>query len=196
MLAPHRKYKSALQMVVAEVDKALRQVSQDKSHAKKDPWAVKQLWKVSELDSARLTKLLVWGERYGVTTEYILEVILGFYYSTLPKLLRVRAKSSRALGIRISSLVSDLSHTVLCEHLEYDFPDGSNLAAFKEEEKERIAELLDPDELPRKSRGVLQHDSIDSFVKAYTRQMEVRRTGVSRIDRKMKKLAWRGNPWR
>jgi hypothetical protein len=83
----------------------------------------------------------------------------------------------------------------LREHLERDFPDGSNLEAFKEEEKERIADLLDA-ELPRKNRSVLQFSTMNKFVNAYTRQTELRRRGVARLQRKMAKMAWRGNPWR
>jgi hypothetical protein len=183
MLAPHRKYKSALEKVVTDVDNALQKI-----------YPEKKLWKVTELDSARLTKLLVWSERYGVSLEYILEVLLSFYYSNLPKLHRARALRSRAIGFRISTLTGDYSLAHLLSHLESDFPDGNNLAAFKEEEKERIADSLD-DELPRKNRSVLQFPTLDKFVSTYTRRAEIRREGTRRVANKMKKMKWRGNPW-
>jgi hypothetical protein len=185
MLPPHRKYKSALFVVVQDVDKALQRI-----------YPQKKLWKVSELDSARLTKLLVWSERYGVSLEYILETLLGYYYSSLPRANRDRAKQGRSLGVRIATLVGNASHSVLLDHLQADFPDGNNLAAFKEEEKERIADILDPDYVPRRARGILQFKTVSSYVNAYTRLMELRRKGVSRIDKKMGKIAWRGNPWK
>lgn len=183
MLAPHKKYKSALEKVVVDVDTALNKL-----------YPKKHLWKVTELDQARLTRLLVWGDRYGVSTEYILEVLLGYYYSNLPKLQRSRALSSRGLGIRIASLVGDFSLVHLREHLERDFQDGNNLACHKEEEKERIADLLD-EELPRKNKGVLQFATLDSFVSAYTRQAEIRREGTIKVSNKMRKMKWRTNPW-
>lgn len=184
MLAPHRKYKSALSMLVVDIDNALQKV-----------YPTKHLWKVSENDSARLTRILVWSERYGVSVEYILEVILGYYYSHLPKLRSIAAFKSRSLGIRISVLVADGSHSILCESLERDFPDGNNLAAFKEEEKERISDAIDPDSLPTKSRGPLQYKSISAYVRAYSRKMETQRSGSDRTAREMRKIAWRGNPW-
>lgn len=183
MLAPYRKYKSALEKVALDVSKALEHI-----------YPEKKLWKVTELDSARLTRLLVWSERYGISLEYILEVLLGHYYSTLPKLRRAAALRSRSLGIKVASLVGDYSLSVLLEHMQSDFPDGNNLAAFKEQEKERIADSLD-EELPRKSKSVLQFATMDKFVSAYVRSSEIRREGTRRIANKMRKVKWRGNPW-
>jgi hypothetical protein len=183
MLAPHRKYKSALEKVVTAVDNALQKV-----------YPNKKLWKITELDSCRLTRLLVWRERYGVSLEYILEVLLSHYYSGLPGLRRSGAVSSRSLGIRIGTLTGDNSLAVIRDHLEQDFPDGNNIQAAKEEAKERIAELLD-DELPKKHKGVLQFATLDRFVHAYTRYAEIRREGTLRVANKMRKLHWRNNPW-
>jgi hypothetical protein len=184
MLAPQRKYKSALFQVVQQVDAALQNV-----------YPQKRLWQVKDLDAARLTRLLVWSERYGVSLEYILETVLEYYYRGLRKHSTRDPKISRSLGIRIQTLVSDGSLAILVEHLNTDFPDGNNLAAFKEDYKERIADILDPEAMPRKARNVLQFRNLDSFVNAYTRQMELRRKGVSRVERKMNKISWRGNPW-
>lgn len=186
MLAPHRRYKSALFTVVQDVDRALQRI-----------YPQKKLWKVSEADSCRLTKLLVWSERYGVSLEYILETLLTYYYDNLPKSTRSKSRMAKSLGVRVATLCGDVSLSILRNSLERDFPDGNNLAAFKEEEKERIAEtVLNPDGLPRKARGPLQFKTVSAYVNAYTRQMELRRRGVSRIARKMSKIAWRGNPWK
>lgn len=138
--------------------------------------------------------MLVWSERYGVSIGYIIEALLTYYYHNLPKHSRDKANRSRGLGIRIATLVGDVSLSILHSHLANDFPDGNNLAAFKEEEKERIVDILD-DSMPRKARSVLQYESMDRFVKAYERSIVAKRSNVSRLAHKMCKIKWRGNPW-
>jgi hypothetical protein len=184
MLGPHKKWKSALERIVVDVDAALSSV-----------YPEKHLWKVSELDQARLTKLLVWSERYGVPVAYILETLLDHYYSNLPKLSRDRARKSKGLGVRVATLTGDVSLSILRSAIIRDFPEGSCLAAHKEREKERIADLMD-ESIPKKPKRVLDYPSLEAFTDAYVRKIEVRRKGVQRIETKMKKLAWRNNPWR
>lgn len=190
MLSPNKKYKSALFQVTQDVDKALQSIQWNP----KSKISTKQLWKVSDEDACRLTRLLVWSERYGVPLAYVLETLLLYHFSVLPKDRKIRAKQSKGLGLRVATLTGPVSLEVLQEALREDFLDEDNIAAHKEEEKERIADLLD-DELPRKSRGVLQFESISRFTTAYEREIKRRRDGVTRLQRKMGKIKWRGNPW-
>lgn len=184
MLPPHRRYKTVLQMVVQDINKALEKI-----------YPKKRLWQITEGTSGRLTKLLVWSERFGVPLEYVLEVLLGYYYSTLPKGRQFKAKTSRSLGISVATLVGKQSFEILKENLAKDFPDGNNLAAWNEQEKERITAMLDV-ELTPKARSVLHYGSMRSFMDAYITHIEQQKKEADKLETKMKRIAWRGNPWR
>lgn len=159
----------------------------------------KQFWKITELDKLRLLKLKVWGVKYRVTLGYILGVVMTFYWDRLPKQVREKVKGSRSLGVRIATLVSKGSEKALVDAIARDFPNGENISVYKEEERNRIAALLDEEdnELPvARTKAVLSYKTMSAFVESYTRKVASKKRAMAKLETKMKKMPWRENPWR
>ena len=182
MISQAKKYKAELLAIKHEVNRALRTLGD------------KQLWNITQTDSLRLTKLKLWSLRYGVSINYILAKLLEYHVARLPKYAKDRANQSRGLGIRIATLTGNVSEKHLKDCIFQGYPDGENLVALKESERDRIIDLLD-EELPSKPKGVLAHQSINSFVEGYTAKMNRRKKESLAVERQMLKMHWRGNPW-
>jgi hypothetical protein len=179
---PHKRTLGVLFSLRSEIDKVLRDLYG------------KSIWNPSQLDCCRLVRLKIWSERYSVSIAYILSVLLPFHWHNIPKSIRSKAKNSKGLGVRISTLVGNASLSHLKEKLKEDFPEGENVSQFKESEKDRIEALLE-ENVPARVKGVLRHKSISAFVKNYRLRMIRVNDKEKKFSRKMKKMPFRGNPW-
>lgn len=152
------------------------------------------IWHLSETNRFKLYRLWIWKQRYKVTLEYILGVLVPYFTKGVEKR---TGKKSKGLGISIPVLCGDVAEEILQERIARDFPDGEHLSHYREEEKERISAIITPpSDFPTRVRKSLQFASLDDEASAYKKSINRSVRKSSNIDRKMKKIPFRGNPWR
>jgi hypothetical protein len=158
----------------------------------------RKIWKLKEIDSARLMKLKVWESIYAVDMKYILGKLLPYYWNILPKYLKAKVERNQTLGVKIASLVSIRSEDILDQAIIEDFPDGENFQSRKEDARNECIEMiaLDNDEIPARPKKMLAYNKVSDAMKAYHRKIERQRSAFSRLAKKRRRMAWRGNPWR
>lgn len=152
------------------------------------------IWHLSETDRFKLYRLWIWKQRYKVSLEYILSVLVPYFTKGVEKR---TGKKSKGLGISIPVLCGDVAEEILQERIDKDFPDGENLSHYREQEKERItAILIPPPEFPTRVRKTLSFKHLDDEAKLYKKSITKSVRKTSKVDLKMKKIPFRGNPWR
>jgi hypothetical protein len=180
-----KKIHHQLFMIETEFAEALRQLYD------------RRVFHIAEIDKARLLKLRVWSERYAVPISYILEKVLPLLWQRMPKHVQARSQKSRTLGVSIAQLTSPTTEQILLNCTLADFPEGENFESRREARIDDCIELIDIDNdtLPSKPKSVLSYKALTSFVDAYAKKIERKRTTLSRIAVKRRKMHYRGNPW-
>jgi hypothetical protein len=156
----------------------------------------KRLYYPKREDSIRLLKLRVWENRYKVTLEYILGVLIP-HFAKMSE--RFRRKVSSGIGTTIPILTGQAAEEFLKLRISKDFPNNENVLDWKERYKTICLKKIKESEgtIPsRKSRGVLQFKSVNAFLKAYEAKIEAARKEDRIAEKSLAKQPWRGNPWR
>jgi hypothetical protein len=148
---------------------------------------------LNDKDKLRLLRLRVWSMRYKISIPEILDLIV----KPLRKKVRGRA---RGLGLSIATLTGAVAEEILEDRIVERYPDGANISAWKETERDRqlLAEWLE------ETDGMPVHDSVitllevgdvEDYTKAYaTRIAAARKRNESELWRRRRKR-YRGNPW-
>lgn len=153
-----------------------------------------QIFALKSDDAIRLLKLRVWSERYKVSVHYIVCRLIP-YYRKMAHNFR-RRPDSKGIGVTIAVLTGKAAEEKLREFIAKDFPDGENVADWKESERARCIALADPEALVGKPKPFLHYTSIKSFLDSYTSRIGSLQREQTKLDKKMAKQPWRGNPWR
>lgn len=152
----------------------------------------KKLWRVSEMDGLRLTRLLAWGERYSVSVEYILRAVLPVLSKAVE---RRTGKKSKGLGTSIAVLTGQVSREILQEKIAKDFKGGENINSTVNERQNAMINILD-DELNGKPKNPLTFKTSEGYVNAYTQSIKRKRKDREKLEDQIAKQPFRNNPFR
>lgn len=152
----------------------------------------KAIWHISESDRYRLYKLWIWSQRYYVSLEYILSVLVPYFNNGVEKR---TGKKSKGLGISIPVLTGDVAEEVLQKCISRDFPEGDHLSLYREEWKDKITELLTKKEFNTRIKSSLQFKSVSAEAKSYISSVTKAVTAGNKLANQMKKIPMRNNPW-
>lgn len=134
---------------------------------------------LSPEDKVRLLNLFVWSRRYGVTMEYLLEILLHRHFAK-------HRRKERYLGVRVSALMSKPAEAYVEETLREEFPNNEMKRELQEKEKRRVARILDS-----LSKLQMTTTAPDDYEQQW--QHSVRR---EQRHSRLFPRSWRGNPWR
>lgn len=156
----------------------------------------KQLYQPKRDDSLRLQRLKVWSMRYSVSLEYILTKLIPHFEKLAQRhYIRRSAGQSKGIGVSIAVLTGPAAEEKLKEFIQKDFPSNENVAIWRENEQERCLAILDEIEYGR-PKPILHFKSVSDFVKAYSNGIDRKRRKGRKLDNKLGKQPWRGNPWK
>lgn len=157
----------------------------------------KQLYSPKRDDVVRLFKLTIWAERYSVSLEYILGRLVPHYEKLAQRhYVRRNAGASKGLGVSVAVLTGPAAEEKLREFIVRDFPDDEHIASAREEAKETCLGIMDKHQLTGRPRSILRYETVSDFIEAYAGGIDRNRKSTSRLEKKMSKQPWRGNPWR
>ena len=157
----------------------------------------KNLFSVKRDDLLRLTRLVVWSERYSVSLDYIIEKLVPHFEKMSQRhYVRRRAGPSKGLGVSIAVLTGQVAEEKLREFIAKDFPDDENIASTREDLKSACLRKLDMSEFSGKPRGVLQHRTVNEYVDNYIAGITRKRRSSAKLERELGRQPWRGNPFR
>jgi hypothetical protein len=152
------------------------------------------IWRLTEANKLKLYRLKVWRERYSVPLEYILPVLISYFTRGIEKR---TGKKSTGLGVSIPVLCGDVAEEVLQKAIAVDYADGDNVSLCRESEKERIASVIKPKpEFRIRVKKSLQYKTLNEEAKAYSNTIEKATRDERKIERLMKPIPFRGNPYR
>jgi hypothetical protein len=152
-------------------------------------------------DRRRLTVLWVWEQRYRVSVEWILEVLLRVYSKA-----RMRAAPKRkikGLPVSVKTLVSKASEAILQQELNRQYPWNEHIEIWRQYEQDRILNklraiaLLEEGLQDDQQKTFLDFPSLKKYRRWYEKEMRRRRSWSDSMKRKMKATSkpYRGNPW-
>ena len=153
----------------------------------------KTIWKISESDRHKLYRLWMWSQRYSVSLDYILSVLVPYFSKGVEKR---TGKKSKGLGVSIATLVGDVAEDVLQKAIAKDNPDSDHLGMYREEQRDKVLALLKKDSIPVRIKSTLQYnrlkESTDSIINSIQRESKRQ----IKIAYKLRKIPYRGNPFR
>ena len=147
-------------------------------------------------DRRRLTVLWVWEQRYRVSVEWILEVLLRVYFKA-----RVRAVPKRkikGLPVSVKTLVSKASEAILQQELNRQYPWDDHIEIWRQYEQNNLLNRLRAEEgLRVQQKTFLDFSSLAKYRQWYEKEMRRRRKWMDTMRREMKATSkpYRGNPW-
>jgi hypothetical protein len=158
----------------------------------------------TQSDLLRLLRLEVWARRHRVSVQEVLEIVVpGVREAVRSKYPKMKFKTG--LGVKISSLTGEYARNMLATQIERRYPEGEQYTLWRERERALQLRREEDDEmmgLQRREREVptlLEFDSADEYVAAYTKNVLRKRTMMQDALGE----AWRrrknypgGNPWR
>jgi len=153
----------------------------------------KKLWRVSELDGLRLTKLLGWSYQYSVSLEYILKTLLPVLAKTVER--RTGRRNKSGLGVTVSVLVGDVARSILLEKIAKEYSGSENVYDVLEERKNEMLLKLDEDG-NGKPRNPLLYKHPWMFTKAYKAAIQRKRKEREELEDKIASMPFRTNPFR
>jgi len=153
----------------------------------------KRLWRTSETDGLRLTRLLVWAERYNVSLTYVLETILPVLSKAIERRTGRRQKSG--LGCTIPVLTGEVAKSILLERIAKDFPGGENVNTRIEERKQEMLLKIDEDIEGGKPKSPLAYESAQNATSAYKKGIKRRRRRRTKLEEQIAAMPFRGNPF-
>lgn len=152
----------------------------------------KHLWQVSDMDSLKLRRLLVWSERYSVSLAYILDTILPVLSRAIE---RRTGKRSKGLGVSIPVLTGDVAKSILLERITKDFPSGENVTDEFERRRNEILFILDSESNGRPKPPLFYKTSRD-YSQAYLKTIHRKKREREKLEEKVAAMPYRRNPFR
>lgn len=150
------------------------------------------------VDLARLLKLKVWSLRYYTSVPEILDLVVPVLRYM------VRTKHKRyGLGLSLAMLTGIGAEHILEQELKKKYPDGENIAFWKECQRDRQLRVEEQEELdglePRQyiPRGILECESVEDFAHKYEARLLKQREEWQRAVRQKwrKRKKYRNSPW-
>lgn len=160
----------------------------------------KQLFYPKEDDQIRLLRLKMWSERYSVSVDYILGRLVPYFEKLAVKHSRKpREKMSKGIGTTIAVLTGPAAEAYLKDCIGKEFPDGEHIIAWKQNKREECLAKMDEDEgevTQRKPKSILQYPTLAAFRRAYEARITHKRKTEGKLEKKLARQPWRGNPFR
>lgn len=153
-----------------------------------------QLFRMKNDDAIRLLRLRVWSVRYKVSVAYIIKRLVPHYKKYASNFRR--RYNDKGIGVTIAVLTGRMAEEKLREFISKDFPDGENTIEWKEDEKNRCLALLNGDEVVGRPKPFLHYRSVKLFITAYESRVQKMNRDLTKIEKKMSKQPWRGNPFK
>lgn len=153
-----------------------------------------QLFQMKSDDAIRLLRLRVWSTRYKVSVCYILKRLIPHFKKYASNFRR--RYNDKGIGVTIAVLTGKVAEQKLKEFIARDFVDGENITDWKEQEKARCLSLINGDEVVGRPKPFLHYKSIKQFIESYERRVTSMSKDLTRIEKKLSKQPYRGNPFR
>jgi hypothetical protein len=144
-----------------------------------------QWWRPSAEDELRLLRLEQFEQKYKVTLEWILKLLVPVWKQKFGKF-----KKGQGLGVAISTLTGNVSERIIRDQIKRDFPDGENIQTWKAQEQQR--QWLQVEEVGN-VREDWEHPA--QTIKRYRRRMGAQREELRRFSQSQRKRNYRNNPW-
>lgn len=160
----------------------------------------KQLFYPKSDDQIRLLRLHLWSERYKVSLEYILSVLIPYFEGIANKHRgRPRGTSSKGIGTTIANLTGNASENILLSRIEKDFPESEHKIDWRITKQQACLQKIaaDSDEVVvKRPKGVLQYATLAKYRKAYEQRITQKKMDDEKLERQLAKQPFRGNPFR
>lgn len=127
-------------------------------------------------DQLKLLNLLTWAERYSLSLEEILRVLLKVWRGKF---------SNRGLGVSISTLTGVRSKQIILDYSARMYPGKENVAKRKADMQ---SSFLSQD-------TVMEYDDPVQFVNEYRARINRLKKADEVIARKFQRRRWRTSPW-
>ena len=129
-------------------------------------------------DQLRLLNLISWSEKYNLPLHEILTVLFKVWGG------KYKTKSSRGLGVVISTICGPKSKQILLDYIKKQYPGGENSKLRKQEIINGLLPALD----------VSQREDPMFFILNYKNSLKAERKKIEDVEQKLKRRKWRGNP--
>lgn len=140
-------------------------------------------WKLKLEDEYRLIRLLQWEEKYQVSMEWMLHLLLPIWKKMYGRYQR------NGIGVTIATLTGKKSEEIVVQHIQEEFPDRENREQWKARQQTKQFESTKDIPLRKLPEGM------DEFLQGYLARMARQRVERSQFARKMRRRNWRMNPW-
>lgn len=157
----------------------------------------RRLFRLSDDDRIRLLTLQCWSERYKVTLDYIVALLVGYYAQRFARM----GANKQGLGCRVSVLTGKKSEAILIDAIKRDFPEEEHLLAWRHEHRKMLLAVSDTDvddeEMVVKHKTILDYQSPKAYVRAYSKRIQQKRieNRAAEADVNRRRYPYRDNPW-
>jgi hypothetical protein len=171
-------------MTISELNLRMMALTQRVERAVKSQFDVKW-WKPSKEDELRLLRLEQWEQKYKVSMEWMLGVLVPVWLNKFGKF-----KKGQSLGVSISTLVGQASERILRIELDKLYPEREHIQIWRAREQQRQWLQVEEDLWGREDWTVPKE-----MVRRYRRKMGRARERLRRFSQSQKR-PYRGNPWK
>jgi hypothetical protein len=150
---------------------------------------------MSLVDRQRLTVLLVWEQKYKVSLEWMVELLLNHYQGKRKRVTSGRHYRNPALPVRVVTLVSETSRELIENAIEAAYPNGENVQMWRT----RMRHLLATSAVEvEPSAPFTKFDSLKDYVRSYAESILFYRDVVDgqAARRRQGGKPYRNSPWR
>lgn len=149
---------------------------------------------MSLADRQRLTVFLVWEQKYKVSLEWMVELLLNHYQGKRKRVLSGRYYRNPAMPVRVVTLVSQTSRELVENAIEAHFPNGENVETWKV----RMRYLLLSGINVAPTRPFTDFENLHDYVRHYTLLMMAGRDEMERIADQRSRVgkSYRNSPWK
>lgn len=179
-------------------------------HKSKEAWARTQavvkrvlgekhtLQWMSIIDRKRLTVLLVWEQRYKVSLEWMVEVLLRHYQDKRKRIITGRRYRNPALPVRTVTLVSPTSCEIIEKELAQAYPNDEHLDVWRQHKQYALVSKKVADFVGSVlGRTFTDFPTTEEFVRHYSRGINEHREIEERMANERRKgKPYRNSPWR
>lgn len=155
----------------------------------------KSLFRTRTEDQIRLLKLIVWQERYKVSMEYILSILVPVFLDRLP----ARYRQKKSLGVRISTLTGRAAERILKDAIKRQYRSEENIGQWAFDRKEEILEARweDGEHVLPHPPSILAYASPAKYMAAYRKRIRQREEWLTHQDAQQinRRRKYRMNPW-
>jgi hypothetical protein len=145
-------------------------------------------------DRQRLTVLLVWEQKYKVSLEWMVEILLEHYQSKRKRIKSGRHYRNPALPVRVVTLVSETSRELVENAIAEHYPNDEHLSAWRARQQGFLAGVT----CGKAIQSMTEFDSLDDYVEAYSNSIMVHRSSMDKVTEQRRQTGrpYRNSPWR